>query len=206
MRSQRLVISGVLALSLSLINTAQAGSVLTGNVRLACEAILCLSTTSAPGACNPALSAYFAIKAKKFSKTLDLRRAFLNVCPSAGEPNMPSLVNAIINGAGQCDDAVLLPRLNRECGEDDGYFGYATCLKDIPANCRAYAAHPLTRIALPKKTVTCTSSSVPWHMRISEDGALHSGEFYDTGGHLCKQQWVPQTLDANGRIVPVANR
>ena len=35
---------------------------LTGVTRLSCEALLCLSSPARPGACNPALSHYFAIK------------------------------------------------------------------------------------------------------------------------------------------------
>lgn len=205
MNHQRLFPAAIVAFFLTA-PAAQAGGVLGGKVRLACEAILCLSTSSAPGACHPALSAYFAIKSKRFSKTLDLRRAFLRLCPTASEPSMPSLVNAIVSGAGQCDDAYLLPRLNRTCDEDDGYYGYGSCLRDIPANCKAYAAHPLTRIALPKQTVTCTASPVPWYRRMSEDdGGLKPGEYYDMRGHLCKKEWVAQTLDADGNIIPVSS-
>ncbi|EPJ4399891.1 TrbM/KikA/MpfK family conjugal transfer protein [Proteus mirabilis] len=35
--------------------------VLTGDVRLSCEAILCLSSGTRPGECSPSLSRYFVI-------------------------------------------------------------------------------------------------------------------------------------------------
>ncbi|HCR0228727.1 TPA: hypothetical protein OMS91_003295 [Enterobacter kobei] len=38
---------------------------LTGEVRLSCEAILCLSTSKTPGECNEALSHFYSINAKK---------------------------------------------------------------------------------------------------------------------------------------------
>lgn len=38
--------------------------VLTGDVRLSCEAILCLSSGTRPGECSPSLSRYFGIHKK----------------------------------------------------------------------------------------------------------------------------------------------
>ena len=77
---------------------------LTGDVRLACEAILCLSSSMRPGECVPSLTRYFSIKEKRWSDTVSARRSFLNLCPATGEEsNMQTLVEAIANGAGQCD-------------------------------------------------------------------------------------------------------
>lgn len=54
---------------------------LTGDTRLSCEAILCLSSSVKPGECQPSLNRFFSIKMKKWSDTLNARRAFLNLCP-----------------------------------------------------------------------------------------------------------------------------
>jgi TrbM. len=85
------------------------GEYLTGTPKLACEAILCLSSSvgKSISECQPSLDHYFDIKKKKWSDTLDARKSFLNQCPAASEPGMPSLVNAISNGAGFCDAANL---------------------------------------------------------------------------------------------------
>lgn len=70
---------------------------LTGERRLACEALLCLSSPHRPSECTPALSRYFGIKKKKWSKTRNARRKFLNLCPSAHEPGMPQVVNSVVH-------------------------------------------------------------------------------------------------------------
>lgn len=78
-------------------------NLLSGDTRLACEAILCLSSGYRPVECAPSLARYFGISHKKFSDTLNARRSFLNMCPAAGSAGMPSLVDALVNGAGRCD-------------------------------------------------------------------------------------------------------
>lgn len=55
---------------------------LTGDRKTACEVLLCLSTGSRPSECNPPLARFFAIKAKKPWKTLQMRRDFLALCPT----------------------------------------------------------------------------------------------------------------------------
>ncbi len=54
---------------------------LAGDAKLACEAILCLSTEQRPGECTPALNRYFGINFKKPSDTARARRNFLDQCP-----------------------------------------------------------------------------------------------------------------------------
>ncbi len=72
----------VILLSTLAMNTAHADSnELTGKVKLACEAILCLSTGSPPGECSPSLSEYFSIDFDDFSDTIQGRINFLNLCP-----------------------------------------------------------------------------------------------------------------------------
>jgi len=85
------------------------GSSLTGVPRLACEAILCLSSSvgGGIGECQPSLSHYFGINLDYWSDTVNARRNFLNQCPNASAPGMASLVNAIVDGAGFCDAATI---------------------------------------------------------------------------------------------------
>jgi hypothetical protein len=53
--------------------TASAQDVLTGDTRLACEAILCLSTGHRPERMHAVASRYFSIKKKKLSDTIEAR-------------------------------------------------------------------------------------------------------------------------------------
>ncbi len=61
----------------------QSGQQLTGDPKLACEAILCLSSGTRPGECGPSLSRYFGISYKSWSDTVKGRRNFLNQCPTS---------------------------------------------------------------------------------------------------------------------------
>ncbi|ADU91071.1 TrbM/KikA/MpfK family conjugal transfer protein [Taylorella equigenitalis] len=81
---------------------------LTGDVRLACEAILCLSSGTRPSECSPSLHKYFSIfNKKKPWKTPLMRIDFLNLCPASHEVGMASLIEAIAYGAGYCDANIL---------------------------------------------------------------------------------------------------
>ena len=142
----------------------------TGDVKLACEALLCLSSGSRPNECSPSLSKYFSIDEKKMSDTIKGRLNFLNLCPTASyDSNMKSLTNAIAHGAGRCDAAFLNTTLKetREievCGNGSngsnggkggkgGYGGYGgSCHMETitvisnkkPAYCVAYDGHAYT--------------------------------------------------------------
>ena len=88
---------------------------LTGDTKLACEAILCLSSGTRPGECGPSLSRYFGISHKKWKDTVKARRNFLNQCPTVGEDSsMPTLVEAILNGAGRCTADLLNRQLRKQ--------------------------------------------------------------------------------------------
>lgn len=55
---------------------------LTGDTKLACEAIMCLSTPSSrPTECEPSLQRYFSITAKKAGDQARKRQNFLDQCP-----------------------------------------------------------------------------------------------------------------------------
>lgn len=52
-----------------------------GDTRLACEAILCLSTGNPPSECKSSLRKFYSISAKKMVDTIKKRKNFLNLCP-----------------------------------------------------------------------------------------------------------------------------
>lgn len=100
---KKCVFAMAVAVALSAAVPAQADDILTGDVRLACEATLCLSSGERPSECAPSLQRYFSIKHKKLSDTVKGRLNFLKLCPASNEKDMPQLVNAIAHGAGRCD-------------------------------------------------------------------------------------------------------
>lgn len=133
---------------------------LTGDTKLACEAILCLSSGTRPSECNESIQKYFSIKHKRLDKTLSARRDFLNMCPRDQDQNMNSLVNALVNGAGRCD-AAELNRMGRATytvkkyvragkGGREGWYDdvAVTYIRNTkPAYCAAYFDHEWTTTA-----------------------------------------------------------
>lgn len=156
-------------LSASVMTMAQANDqFLTGDTKLACEAVLCLSTGSRPGECSPSIKKYFSINHKKLSDTIKGRRNFLNMCPSSNEQGMPALINAIANGAGRCD-AAELNRVNRtvikiknpayepggrcysrwgmkSCDDEPNYIEKSVISNNKPNYCSVYFQHEWTRV------------------------------------------------------------
>lgn len=125
-------------------NLPGAGSadVLTGYTRLACEALLCLSSGTRPSECSPALSRYFGIHKRKLSDTISARLDFLNLCPaSAMNGQMQSLVRAISRGAGRCDPE----SLNRDLGRWGNTDQYPLQISNqLPRYCSVYTSHEFT--------------------------------------------------------------
>lgn len=76
---------------------------LTGDTRLACEAILCLSSGDRPSECKPSLDRYFSIHHRKMKDTISARRDFLRKCPASNEFGMHDLTDILAKGAGRCD-------------------------------------------------------------------------------------------------------
>ncbi|MBR4877925.1 MAG: hypothetical protein IKU14_09480, partial [Rhodocyclaceae bacterium] len=76
-------------------------SELTGDEKLACEAILCLSASAAAGGeCQPSLSRYFSITLKTAARTARARGNFLKLCPKvADDEEMQTQIAAITEGA-----------------------------------------------------------------------------------------------------------
>lgn len=138
--------SPVMAAGLGIQPPSSQPSVLTGDVRLACEAILCLSGSQRPAECDPALSHFFGIKKRKLSDTLDARLDFLSLCPAAGDSaEMGSLVRALARGAGRCDAKTLNQTLRHYIGQggDAGYDDVVISDR-MPTYCSAYILHTYT--------------------------------------------------------------
>lgn len=151
---------------LPLVATAQNSlkeELLQGDEKLACEAILCLSSGMRPNECNPSLHRYFHIRHKKMHRTIQKRRDFLNMCPSSNEEGMRGLTDALANGAGRCDAAELNRVMRRtvtvrECKDPktDTFstrrYGQPSCqnvrktivLNAKPSYCTAYHQHGWT--------------------------------------------------------------
>ncbi|PSJ79212.1 TrbM/KikA/MpfK family conjugal transfer protein [Neisseria iguanae] len=148
------------AVMVAAVPAAYAGDLLTGDVRLACEVVLCLSSGDRPGECAPSIKRYFSIKHKKLSDTVKGRLNFLNLCPASKEENMPQLVNAIANGAGRCDAAELNRVMRATYTTQKCYYRsqkaggrYCTDTKvtyvrnAYPSYCKAYFDHGWTTAA-----------------------------------------------------------
>ena len=132
----------VLAASLGVGLAAHAQDELSGDTRLACEAVLCLSTGSPPAECAPALRRYFSISHRKLAETLKRRSRFLNLCPVAQQtPQMAALITAQAQGAGRCDAAALNAALRQWAGPK----GDQVLIDNrLPAHCMAYVTYAYT--------------------------------------------------------------
>lgn len=139
----------------------------TGDTRLACEAMLCLSSSKGRGesACQPSLRRYFSIHKRRLRDTIRARHAFLNLCPDAQkDEGMRSLVAALSRGAGQCDAAALNSSLV-SLGIDPGTGADVTVISNaMPDYCMAIYTHPNT--AYPADQL------VPRYVGLPERGGL----------------------------------
>lgn len=173
-----LAVSALSAALLAPLTASADDNVLTGDVGLACEAILCLSTSARPSECNSAIKRYFSIKLKRPHKTIQARKDFLNLCPSSKETNMPQLINALANGAGRCNAAELNKIGHYVGSREDRRFVISTVK---PSYCTEYENHPLTNVTTAKlMPVYCT--------RTVGGNTLWSKS--RTEKYQCGQKWV----------------
>lgn len=136
---------------------AQEAEVLAGDTRLACEAILCLSTGQRPSECTPSLNRYFGIIKRKLSDTLEARQNFLEQCPVAHQtPQMSALIRAVSRGAGRCDAASLNRTLQRWSVGDGGDISIGDRL---PEYCAAYTGHAYTDFSQTRPRYVATPES-----------------------------------------------
>jgi hypothetical protein len=118
---------------------AQAIDTFTGDKKLSCEAIMCLSSGTRPSECTPSLKRYFSISHRKWKDTIKARRNFLKICPTGDDPQMESRRESILAGADKCDAASLNATLvTYPYGYDDG----RTVIDNrLPDHCNAYINH-----------------------------------------------------------------
>lgn len=126
---------------------------LTGDVRTACEVILCLSSSARPAECSAPISKYFAIRIYHHgnfspSKTINARKNFLNLCPVSNQDHkMSSLVDAI---SGQLNENLCRAReLNSTIDRHNGMFRTTAAL---PTYCEVLFNHEYTNLQPPKYT------------------------------------------------------
>lgn len=145
---KRLAITSALATLAFAAAPAHADATFTGDVKTACEVILCLSSGTRPTQCTPPIKKYLSISARKMSDTIKKRKNFLKLCPAATQdPQMVALVDAISNGAGRCDYASLNSTLRVWNGDENG-IGYIS--NSMPSYCSSYSGNTYTDIKAPR--------------------------------------------------------
>lgn len=142
---------GLLSIFFSI--TVSASEELTGDTKVACEVILCLSSSTRPSECNAPISKYFSIRVYHHgsfspSRTIKARKNFLNLCPVSNHDNkMSSLVEAMSN---QLDENLCkASQLNKTV---DKYHGQYRITTTLPSYCNALFNHEYTNLKLPKYT------------------------------------------------------
>lgn len=150
----------------------RAQEVLTGDTRLACEALLCLASGTRPTQCAASIIRYFSISFRHFSDTIRGRMNFLNLCPAGNQtPQMQSFVSAIANGAGRCDAASLNVELQTWIG--GRVDGEVVISNVLPEYCSAYLANQYTNLGgLTPKYVGSPGRGGYWIAASNYDAAL----------------------------------
>ncbi|MGQ2607367.1 TrbM/KikA/MpfK family conjugal transfer protein [Campylobacter coli] len=165
-------LSLIASLLLFIGSNAFADDILTGDTKLACEAILCLSSGTRPSECSSSLARYFSIKFKKPWKTIDARRAFLNLCPIQNDANIEDLVlnNLVDDVLPVSDPRQCTPNyLNTQVETKRSYstFGIMSYRinPNMPNFCHALINHAYTDYKTPK--YKCTGefyNSLEWKL------------------------------------------
>ncbi|RAZ61618.1 TrbM/KikA/MpfK family conjugal transfer protein [Campylobacter hyointestinalis] len=153
------MLSSLFALNLN------ANDVLTGDRKTACEVLLCLSSSTRPGECNPPLARFFSIKFKKPWKTLQARRDFLKLCPTDTGDTAENIVMsdykeilANYEDPNQCTPPYLNRQLqsgrvsyslNNEYYKNQSYNG-VRINPNMPSFCYALINHQYTDLKMPR--------------------------------------------------------
>lgn len=141
-----LILATTLFLGAAIQNTALAQHELEGDVRLACEAVLCLAGSVRPAECSPSLSRYYGIKHRKWSDTLKGRLNFLKMCPVSHQtPAMSSFVHMLSRASGQCDTESLNLKLRNWRWDEYLQTEVEWISSQMPAECSALYGHEYTR-------------------------------------------------------------
>lgn len=163
-----MLLTGALFGSMALANTNENGE-LTGDRRTACEVLLCLSSGQRPSECNPPLARFFAIKAKKPWKTLQMRRDFLELCPTNNGDTATSVIMADYKGMlasinpDECKPEYLnnqFQNVNRDTHikyyknnyltSDSIKNRYTRINPNMPSHCPTFINHEYTDYRMPK--------------------------------------------------------
>lgn len=145
---------------------------LTGDPRLACEAILCLSSSTRPSECQPSLNRYFSISAKKWKDTVRNRRNFLKLCPVGNnvdkDKTFTQLRDSILAELDfDCTPENLNKRLEYEYSfNEDNLKRYKSGVRvktKLPQSCLALMQHGYTDVKLKYSCNTNYHSLYDWH-------------------------------------------
>jgi len=173
MQCKNFLASAILATStLAISMPTSAQDVLTGDTRLACEALMCLASGTRPNECASSLTKYFSISHRDFSDTIRGRMNFLNLCPASNQtPQMQSFASAIANGAGRCDPASLNIVLRSWGG---GYKDNIFSIRNkLPNYCSAYISNEYSNLGgLTPKYVGVPERGGYWVTGSEYDAAL----------------------------------
>lgn len=132
---------------------------LKGDTKLACEAILCLSSSIRPGECSPSLHRYFSIVAKKAHQTIAKRKKFLQLCPTDEtakiDNNYATLIDTLSEMGGGCDATTLNKNVEKRrvrVGSDKARQTQLRVNPNMPEYCVKLARHNYTDIKRLKYT------------------------------------------------------
>lgn len=168
--------------SVVLTSVAYSADILSGDEKLSCEALLCLSSGQRPSECNPSLDKYFSINHKKLSKTIRKRKEFLDICPTGDYVGRDAHISAIAAGGGRCDMQSLLSYLNSDYSNGRNPFGPNGFVgnqqqRSIPSYCTALYDNQYTDgYQLPVLTTSCSKIATPFGYT-----------------NKCKKKWIDPT-------------
>lgn len=145
--------------ALILASSLNANDMLTGDARLACEAILCLSSGTRPSECSPSINKYFSIKHRKWSDTVNARRNFLKLCPVDGadekDPVFADLRDNVLPNvdARKCTAEYINRNPDKRCVKERCGERRCSCIEyeyrpatKMPTGCQALITHSYTNI------------------------------------------------------------
>lgn len=128
----KILVKTLLASSILFANSENSftADVLTGDTKLACEAILCLSSSTRPDECSPSIKRYFSISHKHWSDTVKARGNFLKLCPVGSDAEkdreFTNLRDNIIKNLDSGCDLDQLNVANQKYIRDDNSYEYSS--------------------------------------------------------------------------------
>lgn len=166
MNKKTLAITALLS-SLTGFNYASA-SVLSGDAKIACEVILCLSSGTRPSECNAPIRKYFSIKLNKPWKTINARRNFLALCPTNSDQEtvkqlsqlglnsdeqdskFNELKNDLVQLENDCSAKTLNSRIEYKSYREDKHVYHKYRINPyLPESCKKLNNHEWTQLKLP---------------------------------------------------------